>query len=122
MDKLKLVVGGVIMLPVLAATGPVAAFVGGVLATNLAYNTGTTVVRNLRELKDEEDGECYYVYYSLKNVFGVADMFIPEFFDTDIISSAKNIKMKHCVAWFTTSATTYVTVEITSGRTDGVNA
>ena len=122
MDKLKLVVSGAIALPALAMTGPVAAVVGGTLAVNFAYNTVTTVVRNLRELKDEEDGDCYFVYYPLENAFGVADFIIPEFLEMDILSSALNIKMKHCVAWFSTSATTYVTIEINTGKNEGVRA
>lgn len=122
MDKVKLAVSGAVALPVFAMTGPIAAVAGGFLAVNLAYNAGATVLRNVRELIDEKDGDCYFVYYPFDNKYVVADFILPEFFVTDVFSGATNIKMKHCAAWFTTSASTYVTIEITSGKNEGVYA
>ena len=63
------------------------------------------------------------MYYTLGNdLLGAADFLLPEFPESDVIGSVLNMKMKHCVAWFSTSASTYVTIEITTGRTEGVRS
>jgi hypothetical protein len=101
------------------AGGP---FIATFAAGTLVYNASATVVRNLRELSDEEDGDVYFVYYPLDNAWSAADYLLPEISITDVIGSAFNIKIKHCVAWFSTSSSTYVTIEITSDRVVGVEA
>ena len=58
--------------------GPV---IAGLATSNLIYNAGTTVARNLRELADEEDGDIFFVYYPLGNVGGAAaELLLPESF------------------------------------------
>ena len=37
-----------------------------------------------------------------------------------MVAGALNLKLQHCVAWFTTSSSSYVTIEITHGRYEGV--
>ncbi len=61
------------------------------------------------------------VYYPLGNNAGrAADYYIPEIVGVDLVAGALNLKMQHCVAWFTTSSSSYVTIEISHGRYEGV--
>ncbi len=113
----------------IAATGGTAALViGPALIGSGVYSAGKATVRGAREIADEEDGECYYVYYDLRNseneisFAAAANFIIPEWGDTDLIASGVNKKLAHCVAWFTTSRTSYVKFEITSNKSEGVIA
>ncbi len=45
---------------------------------------------------------------------------IPEFVDVDIIAGALNKKLAHCKAWFTTSKNSYITFEVSAGKSEGV--
>ena len=77
----------------------------------------------MRETVEEENGDCYFVYYPLENTAAAtADYIIPEIVGVDVIAGALNLKTQHCVAWFTTSSGTFVTIEITTGKTEGVVA
>lgn len=94
---------------------------GPVMAVNYGAQLAITGVRNVREWVEEEDGDCYYVYYSLDQAFEkVADLLIPEIVGVDLIAGAFNVKMQHCQAWFFTSSSNYITFEICRGRTEGV--
>ena len=102
------------------AAAPILAPIGGVLVGAGGYSVAKGTIRGVRELVDEEDGDMFFVYYDLENVAAVvANYYMPENSYTDIIASASNKKLAHCKAWFTTSKYTYVTFEITSGKSYG---
>ena len=107
---------GVVCLPFEAAA--VVLFVG-----NIAAQQSITLVRKSRELVDEKEGDCFYVYYPLGNMGGAAaDYILPEIVGVDVIAGALNLKTQHCKAWFTRSSGSYTTIEITAGKTEGVLA
>ena len=99
---------------VIGTGGALAPVIGGALIGSGVYTTTKATVRGLRETTDEEDGEMYYVYYSLKSAAGVLNHAIPEFLDTDIIAGGMNLKIAHCKAWFSTGSNSYVTFEVTA--------
>ena len=103
------------------ALTPFAATAATLAAANFAAQNVITGVRSLREIADESDGDCFMVYYPLGHGGGAAaDALIPEIVGVDLIAGALNLKMQHCVAWFTTSSSRYVTIEITHGRSSNV--
>ena len=107
---------------VCVATGGAAIpLVGTVLISSGIYCGAKASIRGVRELVDEHDVQMFYVYYNLDNkALKALNFLTPEWFEIDFISSGLNIKLAHCKAWFTTSATTYVTFEITAGKDEGV--
>ena len=100
---------------------PLAPAIGGAVILNSAAQLAIQGVRNQREKYDEENGDCYFVYYPLRDFrYAAADFVLPEIVGVDLVAGALNLKTQHCVAWFTTSPSTYVTIEITSGETQNV--
>ena len=93
------------------------------IAANFAVQQSITAVRKARETCEEEEGDCFFVYYPLGHMLGATvDFILPEVVGVDVVAGALNLKTQHCVAWFTTSSSSYTTIEITSGKSAGVLA
>ena len=76
------------------ALAPVAAVAAPLMIANLAAQQSITLVRTLREKVNEENGDCFFVYYPLENtVAATTDYILPEIVGVDLIAGALNLKM-----------------------------
>ena len=107
-----LLVGGI----VIASGGTAAPFIGGAFLGSGGYSVVKATIRGAREIADEDAGEMYFVHYDLDNVLvKVGNYVLPD-------QLLPDRQVSHWKAWFTLSATSYVTFEITAGKSSGVIA
>ena len=83
---------------VIATGGAAAAVIGPVLVGSGAYTAGSGIIRGARELVAEDEGECYFVYYPLKDgLLNALSVVLPDHLDTDFLASALDKKIAHLV-------------------------